>query len=185
MVQYVSQSRLMMLFIEGLMEPLRGWDKDFNPSNLHDAIWKTRDLGSVANMRFTPRYTLNQGGRDQRPPMNQGGRDQRGFDRGRGRMDEPTSRELRRKRLCFTCKEPWDPTHKCMGKGKAHYIKVILDDDEEEYFSHLQNIEAEATGHTEEEDSSHGLAADEKVTLASINGVPKFNTFKMRGLLQG
>jgi hypothetical protein len=52
-----------------------------------------------------------------------------------------TRRELRRKQLCFTCKEPWDPTHKCMGKGKAHYIEVISDDEEEEDFGHIQNME--------------------------------------------
>jgi hypothetical protein len=67
----------------------------------------------------------------------------RGFDRGRGRMDETTRRELRRRQLCFTCKEPWDPTHKCMGKDKAHYIEVICDDEEEEGFDHLQNMEAD------------------------------------------
>jgi hypothetical protein len=38
MVQDVSQARLMMLFTEGLMEPLRGWVKAFKPTNLHDAI---------------------------------------------------------------------------------------------------------------------------------------------------
>ena len=57
-------------------------------------------------------------------------------------MDETTRRELRRKHLCFMCKEPWDPTHKCMGKGKAHYIEVIYDDEEEEDFSHIQNMES-------------------------------------------
>jgi hypothetical protein len=87
--------------------------------------------------------------------------------------------------LCFTCKEPWDPTHKCMGKGKAHYIEVILDDEEDEDFGYLQNMEDENPGHAEEEDASHDLTTDEKVTIASIRGVPKFNTFRMRGLLQG
>jgi hypothetical protein len=62
---------------------------------------------------------------------------------------------------------------------------VISDDEEEEDFHHLQNIEAEATRHAKEKDASHGLAVDEKVTLASISGVPKFNTFRMRGVLQG
>jgi hypothetical protein len=100
-------------------------------------------------------------------------------------MDEPTRRELRRKKLCFTCKEPWDLTHKCMGKGKAHYIEVISNDEEVEDFVHLQNIEAVATGHAKEEDASHDLATDGKVTLASISEVPKFNTFRMRGVLQG
>jgi hypothetical protein len=83
------------------MEPLRGWVKAFKPANLQDAIWRTRDLGSVAKSKFIPRPHLNIGGRDQRPPMNQGGRDQRGFDRGRGRMDENTRIELRRKQLCY------------------------------------------------------------------------------------
>jgi hypothetical protein len=81
--------------------------------------------------------------------VNQGGRYPRGFDRGRGRMDETTWRELRRKQLCFTYKEPWDPTHKCMGKGKSHYIEVISDDKEDEDFDHLQNTKAKNPGQTE------------------------------------
>ena len=102
MVQDVSQSRLMMFFIEGLMEPLKGWVKAFKPTKLQDAIWRTRDLGPTTKSKFMPRPPLNTGGRDQRPPMNQGGRDPRGFDRGRGRMDENSRRELRRKQLCYT-----------------------------------------------------------------------------------
>jgi hypothetical protein len=46
-------------------------------------------------------------------------------------------------------------------------------------------MEVEKQGQVEEEDASHELTTDEKVTLASINGVPKFNTFRMRGVLQG
>ena len=46
-------------------------------------------------------------------------------------MDEATRRELRRKQLCFTCKEPWQPSHRCMGKGKIHYIEVVSDSEEE------------------------------------------------------
>jgi hypothetical protein len=34
MVQDMSPTRLMMLFTEGLMEPLKGWVKAFKPSNL-------------------------------------------------------------------------------------------------------------------------------------------------------
>jgi hypothetical protein len=92
MVQDVSQSRLMMLFTEGLMEPLKGWVKDFKPTNLQDAIWRTTDLEPTAKPKFGPRPPLNTGGRDQRPPLNSGGRDPKGIDRGRGRMDENTKR---------------------------------------------------------------------------------------------
>jgi hypothetical protein len=34
MVPDVSHARLLMLYSKGLMEPLRGWVKDFKPSNL-------------------------------------------------------------------------------------------------------------------------------------------------------
>jgi hypothetical protein len=34
MVQYMPPTRLMMLFTEGLMEPLKGWVKAFKPTNL-------------------------------------------------------------------------------------------------------------------------------------------------------
>jgi hypothetical protein len=64
MVQDVSQSRLMMLFTEGLTEPLKGWVKAFKPTNLQDAIWRTGYLGPAAKSKFIPRPPLNIGGRD-------------------------------------------------------------------------------------------------------------------------
>jgi hypothetical protein len=70
MVQDMSPTRLMMLFTEGLMEPLKGWVKAFKPTSLQEAIWKTRDLGPAAKPKFIPRPPLNNGGRDQRPPIN-------------------------------------------------------------------------------------------------------------------
>jgi hypothetical protein len=39
---------------------------------------------------------------------------------------------LRKKNLCFSCKEPWELGHRCMGKGKVNYIEVHSDSDEEE-----------------------------------------------------
>jgi hypothetical protein len=48
MVHDISPTRLMMLFTEGLMEPLKGWVKAFKPTNLQDTIWRTRDLGPAA-----------------------------------------------------------------------------------------------------------------------------------------
>ena len=136
-------------------------------------------MGSAAKTKFTPR-----------PPINQGGRDQKGMNKGKGRMDEETRRELRRKLLCLTCKEPWEPGHKCMRKCKAHYIEVISDDEDEEYFGHLQNMEKnppriDPTMDEEGEEADFGLTRDKKVTIASISGVPKFNTFRMSGVLQG
>jgi hypothetical protein len=154
------------------MEPLKGWVKAFKPTNLQEAIWKTRDLGPDAKPKFIPIPPLNNGGRDPRPPMNKGGCDPRGFDKGRGRADENTRRELRRKQLCFTCKEPWNPSHKCMGHGQVHYIEVTSDNEEEEEIGQIQNMEAE-TIETEEEKIT---GQDSMATLASISGVPKYNT---------
>jgi hypothetical protein len=70
MVQDISPTMLMMLFTEGLMEPLKGWVKAFKPTNLQDAIWRTRDLEQPTKPKFLPRPPLNTRGRDQRPPMN-------------------------------------------------------------------------------------------------------------------
>jgi hypothetical protein len=41
-------------------------------------------------------------------------------------------RELRRKQLCYTCKDPWELGHRCMGKGKIHYIEVLSDSEDED-----------------------------------------------------
>jgi hypothetical protein len=58
----VSQERLMMLFIGGLVEPLMGWVNDFKPTNLHEAICRTRDfMGSATKTKFSPRQPINQG----------------------------------------------------------------------------------------------------------------------------
>jgi hypothetical protein len=98
-------------------------------------------------------------------------------------MDENTIRELRRKQLCYTCKEPWNPSHKCMGHGRVHYIEMTSNNEEEEDFDHIQNMEADTTETAEEEATCHDSTTGERATLASISGVPKYNTFRMRGVL--
>jgi hypothetical protein len=40
----ISKPRLIMLFTEGLIEPLRGWVKAYRPPTLQDSILRTRDL---------------------------------------------------------------------------------------------------------------------------------------------
>jgi hypothetical protein len=101
-------------------------------------------LGPVYKQKFIPRPPLNNGRRDQRPPINEGGHDPKGYDRG-FKIDDNTRRELRRKQLSFTCKEPWNPSHKCMGHGQVHYIKVTSDNEEEDEIGQIQNMEAETT----------------------------------------
>jgi hypothetical protein len=33
--------------------------------------------------------------------------------------------------LCYSCKVPWEPEHRCRGKGKKHIIEVHYDSDDE------------------------------------------------------
>ena len=44
MVTDVSESRLIMLFSEALIEPVRGWEKSYKPYTLHDVISRARDI---------------------------------------------------------------------------------------------------------------------------------------------
>jgi hypothetical protein len=47
MVIYVSKQKMVILFTEGLFEPLRGWVKDFKPNTLQEAIMKTQDMEEI------------------------------------------------------------------------------------------------------------------------------------------
>jgi hypothetical protein len=72
-----------------------------------------------------------------------------------------------------------------MGRGQVHYIEVTSDNEEDEDFGHIQNMEEDTTEIVEEEVVGHDSTTKERATLASISGVPKYNTFRMRGVLQG
>ena len=93
--------------------------------------------------------------------------------------------ELRKKRLCFTCQEPWVPGHICAA-GRAHYIEVFSDFEEED------GNDGPRRGHSasdhEEEDKSpsrdeEGAFAPTSGTLASLRGVPKYLTLRVQGLV--
>jgi len=109
---------LVMLFIEALTELLRGCVKAFKPHTLQDAIMCTRDMGDLVHKQktFTKPF-IPQRDKDQRNP-------QRDW-KGKTKLDDETRKELMRKKLCFTCRDPWVLGHHCMGKGKIHYIEVV------------------------------------------------------------
>ena len=82
MVPDMSESRLLMMYIEGLIEPLHGWVKAFNLNTLRDVIERTRDLEGVAyKNKVTPR-----------PLIIPKRRETRQVDNGKGKMDEATRR---------------------------------------------------------------------------------------------
>jgi hypothetical protein len=41
---------------------------------------------------------------------------------------------IRSKELCYSCKEPWEPDHRCRGKGKVHIFEVHYDSEDEEMY---------------------------------------------------
>jgi hypothetical protein len=50
----------------------------------------------------------------------------------------PTRREKQRNptpsrstQRCYSCKVPWEPDHRCRGKGKKHIVEVREDSDDE------------------------------------------------------
>ena len=38
---------------------------------------------------------------------------------------------IRSRQRCYSCKVPWEPDHRCSGRGKKHIIEVHYDSDDE------------------------------------------------------
>jgi hypothetical protein len=116
----ILEPRLIMLFTEGLTEPLRGWVKSYRPPTLQDASLRARDLAdSVPKTKTFSKPFVPQRDRDRKPFKREWN--------GKEKLDDETRRELMRKKLCFSCRDPWFPSHKCMGKGEMYYIEVAID----------------------------------------------------------
>jgi hypothetical protein len=85
-----------------------------------------------------------------KPFVPQRDQDRKPFQRewkGKENLDDETRRELMRKNICFSCRYPWVPGHRCMGKGEIHYIEVAadsMDSEEEEQDSGSTSSEEES-----------------------------------------
>jgi hypothetical protein len=111
------------------------------PPTLQDAILRTRDLAD--SMSKTKTFS--------KPFVPQIDQDRKPFQREwkvKEKLDNETRREIMRKKLCFSCREPWVPGHRCMDKGEIHYITVAtdnVDSEEEEEDSGSTSSEEEST----------------------------------------
>lgn len=47
MVSDISDARLIILFVDGLTNPLHGWVRAYNPTTLQDVVTRTRDIYDV------------------------------------------------------------------------------------------------------------------------------------------
>jgi hypothetical protein len=95
-------------------------------------------------------------------------------------LDEETQRELRRKKIFYTCKELWEPSHQFIRKGKVHYIEAVFDEEDDSDDEGIGQESGDSSHDTEQvplQDSSKG------VTIATLLGVPKYYTFRVRGIL--
>jgi len=169
MVPDMIEKRTIMLFVEGLNDKLKGLVKAHKPSTLDDAIELALDLDTTPS--FHPQKKTFKGSSS----------NQRGFNQPKyqpPRMDQETKNEMRRKKLCFSCKEPWEPGHRCLGKGKVHLIEVISNDESEFAEDNKSNG---ADDHVEQKPQLELEPNIENnkghVTIASISGVSRYNAF--------
>jgi hypothetical protein len=139
-VSDISEHRLVMLFTEALTEPLRGWVKAFKPHTLQEAIVRTRDMedSALKPKTFTQPF-VPQRNKDQKNPQREW--------KGKPKLDDDTRRELMKKKLCFSCRDPWVPSHRCMGKGQIHYIEVESSSEEDEEIGAQANNDSEDETH--------------------------------------
>jgi hypothetical protein len=137
----ISNPKLIMLFTEGLTKPLRGWVKAYRPPTLQDAILHTRYLeDSVPKTKTFSKPVVPQRDRDRKPFQRES--------KGKEKLDEETRRELMRKKLCFSYRDAWVPSHRFMDKRKIHYIEVAADrveNEEEEQDSGSISSEEESS----------------------------------------
>jgi hypothetical protein len=137
----ISDPRLIMLFTEGLTEPLRGWVKAYRPHTLQDAILHTQDLeDSVPKTKPFSKPFVPQKDRDMKPFQREW--------KGKEKLNDKMRREIMRKKIFFNCRDPWVPGHICIGKGEIHYIEVAtdsVDNEEEEQDNGSTRSEEEST----------------------------------------
>ncbi|KAH9314078.1 hypothetical protein KI387_022705, partial [Taxus chinensis] len=185
MVPDVTEMRLISLFIAGLTDALVGFVEAFEPSSLHEAVRRARDLElSTPKSRVPPRVQQKE------PPS--------GSDELQQREPPPRQEvakkpiisqedrdELRRKKLCFDCHTPWVPGHDCRGRGKAQFIEVF----EESEGDRGEELE------TREMDDGDGVALDSadagqeeetfpREIIATLSSTLMYKAFRIRGVMQ-
>ncbi|XP_057812846.2 uncharacterized protein LOC131026858 [Cryptomeria japonica] len=179
MVPDMPQRHSVMLFIEGLQDRLKGWVCAFNLTTLKDTIDVTLRLDTTPTSYQTDKKSF----KDSRPPQKANASQFRDGQTTRPpRMDQETQNDLRRRKLCFSCKEPWEPRHHCMGKGKVHLIEVTSEFGDEEIPGTNTEDSMEETRQEQpqlEIDIPEPLAAA-KVTMATLSSYPRFHAFRLK-----
>jgi hypothetical protein len=112
-----------------------------------------------------------------------------------------------RKKLFFSCRDPWVLGHRCRGKGEIHYIEVAaenMDNEKEEQDSGYTSSKEESAPAEEQPPrrpptpvGAHPLVVPQSQeqgnrrklgkggVIATISGVPRYDTLCIRGIIQG
>jgi hypothetical protein len=72
---------------------------------------------------------------------------------------------IRSTQLCYSCKVPWEPDHRCRGKGKKHIIDIHYDSDDED--SEQSNDDSDSCIEASDSDSTSEDSDDDSCTEAS------------------
>jgi hypothetical protein len=72
--------------------------------------------------------------------------------------EHSTPTPIRSRHLCYSCKVPWEPNHRCRCRGKKHIIEVHYDNDDEvcedgEIDAYLEQSDDDSDSCTEASDS--------------------------------
>ncbi|XP_059073375.1 uncharacterized protein LOC131874148 [Cryptomeria japonica] len=177
LVTDISERRLVVLFMGILLDPLRGWVKGHDPLTLQEAIKKAKDLApSSHKSKFKSKDPFYRRDKD-RKKSNKDSHQPREDTK---KLDNDTLNELRRKKLCFHCREPWDPSHKCPLKAKAKQIEYFSADETAEESSDSTS----SSGDSDSQSAARKDSGDDRV-IARLSGTQKSITFKVHGVIQG
>ncbi len=103
-------------------------------------------------------------------------------------LDETSRQELQRNKLCFNCKGPWEPGHRCLGKGKIHYIEVMSDEEDKQDREEMPVEDIQPSGDIDMTNFNHTeriAALIKRGGSIALAGSPRCTVFRLRGTLQG
>ena len=102
------------------------------------------------------------------------------------KLDFETRNELRRKKLCFTCREPWTPDHRCLGKGKIHFGEVHSEEEEVEEpqeGNNSEDSEDKEVGGQSSKDKKKPTTEQPPV-IATLSSDPACHPFRVKGVVR-
>ena len=106
------------MFIDGLEETLHELVKSTKPTTLQDYVERARDIQDALPREKAPCHqnpTFPSKGKYVKAPLSKESQN-------KVNLSDDVRKDLRRRKLCFTCQESWAPRHRCAA-GKAQIFR--------------------------------------------------------------